>query len=109
VRKRFLCVCEGGNVRSVGLAYVLKNGYGQDAVACGWRFNSRETLTLLCEWADYVVVMEQKFASKIDARFQAKLRVVDVGPDRFGSPFAPELQEFLQAVAASWKERRFAL
>jgi predicted protein tyrosine phosphatase len=103
--KKFLCVCEGGNVRSVALAFVLKEFHNRDAIACGWRFAENDTLEILCKWADAIVVMQPHFKDKLPEAYREKALVVDVGPDRFGSPFHPDLYEFLKNVTEDWKIR----
>lgn len=105
--KRFLCVCEGGCVRSAALAWQLKVRHGQNAIAGSWKWNDQETLAMLCEWADYVVVMQAEFASRIPAGFGSKLRAVDVGVDRYGTPVNMELAEFLAKVVDGWAKRGF--
>lgn len=104
---KFVCMCQGGNVRSVGMAFALKYPHQQDAIACGWEGNTEETRNMLFEWADRIIIMQGEFARYIPDRFKEKLRVVDVGPDRYGSAFHPDLQNFVQSVAAQWKERNF--
>jgi len=106
--KKILTVCEGGNVRSVGLAYALKSN-GQDAVAASWRFNTKETLAMLYRWADFIVVMQPEMMEHIPNRYKPKLRCIDVGPDRFGSAFHPELQGIFQAHMLDWQARDFEL
>jgi predicted protein tyrosine phosphatase len=107
--KRWLCVCQGGLVRSAALAWVLKVEHGQDAIPAGWQWNSKGTLDSLCEWADYVVVMQPHFAKKLDQRFRPKVRAVDVGADTFGHPQHADLQKFLRGVVAGWAERGFSI
>ncbi len=97
----FLCMCEGGNVRSVGLAFQLKE-HGQQALACGWRFTNPKTLNMLCGWADYIVVMQAEMAKYIPEAWKNKVRIVDVGPDNYGYAFHPQLQGFLKGVVDSW-------
>jgi len=85
-KQRILCVCQGGNCRSVHLAYVLKYSYGVDALACGYEGNTHSTLEMLCGWSDYIIVVQPQMMSYIPERFQEKVRVFDVGPDRFFQP-----------------------
>jgi hypothetical protein len=108
-RKKFLCVCEGGNVRSASLALILKCHFNQDAIAIGWRFASPETLKMLCEWATYIVVMQKIFVEKIPKVFLSKVRVVDVGEDKYGTPMHHELTTFLNGVVEEWEERKFEI
>lgn len=94
-------------MRSVGLAFVLKHKHGQEAIAASWRFLSEATIRMLCEWANYVVVMQAEFARFVPEAARAKLRVVDVGPDHYHSPFHPGLISFYTEVAADWAARNF--
>lgn len=102
--KKFLCICQGGNVRSAGLAFILKYHGGQDAIAASTFSNSPETLTMLCDWADYIILMAQDVLATMPPGVLAKRRyaLVDVGPDRYGSPFHPELQGMLMPVVQQW-------
>jgi len=84
--QKILCVCQGGNCRSVHLAYLLKYRYGVDAMAIGFERNSRETLTLLCQWADAIIVVEGKYRDEIPDGFYEKIHVMDVGEDQWFSP-----------------------
>jgi hypothetical protein len=88
---KILTVCEGGNVRSVSLAFVLKNHLGHDAVAASWRFNSEKTLEMLYEWAEKIIVMQPEFLQHIPHLHRMKTTVCDVGQDRFGNAFHGEL------------------
>lgn len=105
---KYLCVCAGGNVRSVALAYVLKHhtGRGDDAIAVGYTVTSKETMEMLCGWADRIVVMENHMRSQIAMHHQHKLRCLDVGPDIWGVVVAPDLlkkvAEGLEDIL-SWK------
>ena len=83
-------MCEGGTNRSVGLARVLKER-GHDAISVSWRWNSLDTIKLLCGWVDYVVVMEAYMKEKVP--FAKQLLVCEVGPDRYNNPMHSELLE----------------
>lgn len=92
---KILTVCQGGNIRSVALACRLKSLHGHDALACSRESNSPETIKMLCTWADMVVVMEPEYADCIPMEFRGKLHICDVGPDRWGAAFRPELQDLI--------------
>lgn len=100
---RVLCVCHGGNVRSAALATRLKQRYRIDALACGILKNHRDTVLMLCRWADVIVAMSREVESDLDlpTEFAHKLQLCDVGPDRFGSPTHPELTALVKPYAAS--------
>jgi hypothetical protein len=106
---KFLCVCQDGNVRSAGLAYLLHNKHGQEAVPVGWRRLSHESLSVFCAWADYVVVMRAEYQANIPPAFHSKVRVAEVGPDRFGNPFKSSLRELLDPIVAAWAAKGFVL
>ena len=65
--KKYLCICEGGNVRSVAMAQYIKEQNGRweerekdfklkfEAIAIGKKETSIETMNMLKEWADEVI------------------------------------------------------
>ena len=59
MKKRILCVCNGGNCRSVALAEVLKGHYGHEAVAIGTYWFGADSQILLAEWADEIYMVEE--------------------------------------------------
>lgn len=93
---KYLCVCEGGNVRSVTLAYILKDERGLEALAMGWKPNSDETKQMLYEWADTIIVMQAAFEDKIPQEYRGKVIVCDVGPDRWGRSLDPGLGDLIR-------------
>lgn len=108
--KRFLCVCQGGNVRSAALAGILKMHHGQDALACGVLSNSDDTLRVLAEWADYIVFMSQEIMPEWPPDLATeKICLVDVGPDIYGHPFHAVLQQMLTEVVDQWADRNWEI
>lgn len=91
-------MCAGGNVRSVGMKYLLKYKYGHEALACGQDANSTETIDMLCSWADYVIVMTDDYAKFVPEKYKDKLLCYDVGEDRFGYAFHPELLQIIDRM-----------
>jgi len=91
MKYKILTICAGANVRSVGLKYLLKYKYGHEALACGQDSNTQETRDLLSEWADYIIVVTQDYLPFISERFKDKTFCYEVGEDRFGYAFHPEL------------------
>ena len=76
--QRFLCICQGGNVRSVALSTRLKQYHRRQAIAIGFERVTPETLTLLCQWATHIVVMMPDYATVVPDAFRAKVTVADV-------------------------------
>ena len=83
---KILTICERGNSRSVMLAYLLKDGYGHDAIACGIRANTGETMDMLYKWADKIILVDKDFIPEVPQEFHSKMKVWDVGKDRFFMP-----------------------
>lgn len=106
---KFLTMCAGGNVRSVSLAWALKD-VGQEAIAVGHLYTRPETFRLLVAWADYVIVMQESMVALMPADVpESKLRVLDVGEDRFGYATHPELLTIVRPMVASWMRRDFKI
>ncbi len=84
-------MCQGGNSRSVALAYLLKYKYGVDALACSWEKNSEATRRMLFGWADKIFIMQAHFLEHVPAEFRTKTQVIDVGPDVWFNGLDPEL------------------
>lgn len=98
---RFLTVCDGGNVRSVALGFVLKWERGQESLAVGRIHVSEETMRMLCEWADTIVLAEPHMQESVPDEFSSKVVCWDIGPDRWGIYVHPELLEFARQ-GADW-------
>lgn len=93
--EKILCVCENGNVRSVGTRRRLaRRGY-RNVIATGAANTAPETLRFLVDWADRILIAEPRFADllpptdKIDARFT-------IGPDVFGRSDNQQLQDIVK-------------
>lgn len=89
---RVVCLCQGGNSRSAACGYVLKYKYGMDALAASWEKNSIETLIMLFEWADRIIIMQSpEFLQYVPEEFRSKTIAINVGPDRWFNSLHPEL------------------
>lgn len=84
--KKVLCCCRGGCSRSVGLSNYLKYGCGMDSLAIGFEGNSPETLDMLCNWAEIIIVMREFFQQYIPERHKDKVRFIEVGEDVYFQP-----------------------
>ena len=97
-------MCQGGHVRSVSAKFLLHYGqmgtpYGQgplhDVICCGWQSNSDTTKTMLFEWADKIVIMDDKFIEFIPDQYKTKTITFHVGDDVFGAAFHPQLMSMV--------------
>lgn len=99
---KFLCVCEGGTVRSGALAWSLRYNFNQGRVLqASWLKSPQEDLDMLGAWADYIVVLQPRFADKF-VRFKEKIRVLDVGEDIWKNPLHADLQRIVSEQAQKW-------
>jgi len=72
---KVLCICDGGNIRSVTLAQFIKglNGRTNDpnlvikyeAIAIGEKYSTKETMDILRKWADKVIDTRKYFPKDI--------------------------------------------
>lgn len=99
---KFLCICEGGTVRSGALAWSLRYNFNQTRVfQASWLKSPQEDLDMMGAWADYIIVLEARFADKFQ-KFKWKIRVLDVGPDIWRDPLHPALQNIVSTAAQRW-------
>lgn len=54
---KILTICEGGNVRSVTLARVIKDN-GHESIAASWKHLEPATLQMLLDWCDQAVFLD---------------------------------------------------
>ena len=81
-----LTCCKHGLVRSVGLADVLKLHFKPvDVIPVGLSSNSATTLEMLYQWADWIIVMEERYGKRIPEGYGSKVLVCEVGQDIYGS------------------------
>ena len=97
---KVLCMCAGAVSRSVGLAYLLKYRYGHDALAVSHEKNTVETIDMLSNWADRIIVVQPHYAKHIPEKYHSKLGVYDVGLDRWVNALHPELHQVLETYIA---------
>lgn len=105
---RFLCVCEAGTVRSGAAAHALKYYFGQEAIAASHSKLLDDTMEMLFEWADRIVLMQPHFVDRIPEVYRHKVKVCDVGKDVWMNPLAPlllaKVLEFMQKWSSEdWK------
>lgn len=81
---KILCICEGGNVRSVALAELLKDR-GNNAIAIGMKYIDKETLLILTKWADKIIDVRDYLPKDIwgnsadkDLRELIKIKIIDL-------------------------------
>jgi hypothetical protein len=98
---KVLTVCQGGNSRSVCLAYILKRHKAHDAIAMGLEAASPATQQMLYQWADRIALTDKRFAESIPPEFRHKLRIYDVGPDRWKAHYSRDLRQMFYRLLES--------
>lgn len=63
--ERVLVLCRGGNTRSVAVAMLLKYKYLKNALTASLEKNDRDTLSMLVDWSDRVIVTEPEHRALI--------------------------------------------
>lgn len=96
--KKFLCLCRCGHSRSVALSRIFHK-YGIPAVAAGADTAGPDALRVLSQWADRVIVLEEKFAAAVPDVSRPKVFAMDIGPDRWSNPYHPELLALVERLA----------
>jgi len=87
---KILTVCDQGNNRSVNFAHLLKY-WNNDVIPIGLDTTSQETLEMLYDWADYIILTEAIQKYKMPEEYNNKIKILDVGADNFPRPFNIEL------------------
>lgn len=86
----------------MAMAHVLKYIHNQDALAASWLKTYPETMQMLSAWADRIVLMQPRFLECIPEEHRKKVKVVDVGLDRWSNCLHPELVAIVGAAADAW-------
>ena len=86
-----LCVCEHGNNRSVTMAHILKYVPGFETMTIGLSYHTPETQKMMFEWADRIVVPEDKLLALIPEEYKSKIKFYNIGEDVYPRPFNPVL------------------
>ena len=95
---KVVCICRGGQVRSVAARNVLADQHHfKKVLACGWEKNDRSTVKMLCDWSDVVLVVGSASLWNLDVPSEKTVKI-DIGPDRWGDYRHPELQNILTTI-----------
>ncbi len=90
-----LCVCRGGQVRSVATRFLLNDLFGFRKVICaGWEKNDPVTLREMCDWAQVVIVVGRPNMWNLNTPVHKTINI-EIGPDVYGHYQHPRLLELL--------------
>lgn len=94
---KIITVCKEGNNRSVHFSHLLKYKYkGSDVLPIGVVSCSIETQRMLFDWADHIIVTDEALMSLLPEGYDDKIKLWDVGADRYKRPFNAELYEIVK-------------
>ena len=99
---KILVVCDQGNNRSVTIAHHLKY-WGHDVISAGLTMNAQDTLELLVDWADRIILTDRTQAIVTNHEAGAKVQLWDVGPDVYPRPFNKQLLKKVRTLMESHK------
>lgn len=81
---KILCVCSQGNKRSVFTRFLLNHKH--DAIAVGVDANSPETIKMLSEWSDRILLAEPEMRKSIPVKQHKKIDLnFTIGPDIYST------------------------
>lgn len=93
--QKVLCICRNGQVRSVAARYILSMMFEfRKVIACGWELNDKDTVQMLYDWADVVLIVGRPSEWNLPLP-KDKVRAIDIGPDIYGDYTHPALLDVL--------------
>jgi hypothetical protein len=99
---KIVTICEQGNNRAIHAAYLMRykrkvdGGGFNDVIPIGIKTSSLELQKMLFDWADWIILTDSQFRELIPHEYDTKLKIWNVGTDRFYRPFNKELLEILR-------------
>jgi GMP synthase-like glutamine amidotransferase len=106
---KFLAICAGGNIRSRAFAHHLMYRLGHQALSASGEKQDADTMTMLCAWADRIILLTPEYAASIPSAYRSKVKVFAVGPDLYGSPWHFEMQAIVHRCIEPWAKLGFPL
>ena len=95
---KILAICNGGNCRSVTLASMLKqDDKSVEVIPAGVRTSSQETIRMLADWADKVVVVaDGPIIEKFPKGYENKIIHLNIGKDKWVQAMHPKLVRIIK-------------
>lgn len=106
---KILVVCDQGINRSVTLASQLKY-LGHDTLSAGLATNSTETLMMLINWADLIILTDRDqmlpWSDDVDYPPMERVQLWNIGEDRYPRPYNKDLLKICKRLIAEHPEIR---
>ena len=90
-----LCVCQHGMCRSVATRHCLKDRGYTNVLATGWNDTSEETLKMLCNWADKILVAKTYHGDMLPIGNEKIDKDFTIGDDVWLNPFNTTLHKII--------------
>ena len=97
----YLCICNGGNVRSAALAQIFKEA-DHEAIAIGMDHTSKESLEYFVNWADVVIDLSDDPDVHLELYAGDKYQRHYFGPDIWHDPRHPDLKTLAGVLAEDY-------
>jgi hypothetical protein len=92
---KILCICQRGNCRSVGTRYCLNERGYNNVIAIGWRNTSIETLKMLSDWAEIILVAKPYHGDYFSSGKKKVNKEFTIGEDKWGNPMHKDLHRIV--------------
>lgn len=99
----YLCICQYGHSRSVGLARLL-HGLGQPAVSIGIA-TCGTALQQLIPWAHRILLLDMAFQGSIPTNRYVDVIDMSIGPDIWQNPYSIPMRDLLRTKFMLNRER----
>ena len=83
--------------------------YGHDVLVVGLGYNSPDTVKMLTDWADKIVVMQKELSDLVPADAKDKVVFADVGPDVWQDPSNADLRNRVKVIVDAWRNEEWNL
>lgn len=94
---KVLCLCSSGSVRSVTIAHILKHDFKIDALSAGLDTNLPDTLKMLYQWADHIIIVEPQMLKQVPQQYRDKIILMDLGEDVWKRSLHPDLVKKIES------------
>ena len=105
---KILTACHAGICRSAAMANELKR-YGHDVLVAGVGYNSPETIKMLADWAEKIVVLQKELVQLVPLESRPKVVLADIGPDVWTSSADQDLRNRVKVIVDAWRDGEWNL
>jgi len=92
---KILCVCRSGMCRSVATRHCLNERGYKNVIAIGWNNTLEETLKMLCDWADKILVAKPYHGHMLPSGKEKIDQGFTIGEDTWLNPFNKVLHKII--------------